>query len=247
MVDRLRSRRRRVVLTVFTVAALGTAALAPLATGSGAAGAVTINGASSLSDKVAVQFKKPSKDSTSDVHVLAFNDFHGNLEPGRPEHLRPVRRRRRLPGQGDQGQAGARTAGPTRPTVFAGDNIGASPLANGLFHEEPATIVTNLMHVDFASVGNHEFDKGKDELLRIQNGGCPAGGCTGAPYAAARRPHHQPLPGRQLPVPVGERDRRRHRPDAVPGVRHQAVQGDTRRQGQRRLHRRGAQGHARPS
>jgi hypothetical protein len=24
---------------------------------------------------------------------------------------------------------------------------------------------------------------GKDELLRIQNGGCPTGGCTGAPYA----------------------------------------------------------------
>ena len=35
------------------------------------------------------------------------------------------------------------------------------------------------MHVDFASVGNHEFDKGNEELLRIQNGGChPVDGCT---------------------------------------------------------------------
>ena len=62
-------------------------------------------------------------------------------------------------------------------TVFAGDNIGASPLANGFFHEEPITIASNLMRVDFASVGNHEFDKGSAELLRIQNGGCHADGC----------------------------------------------------------------------
>ena len=67
--------------------------------------------------------------------------------------------------------------------MFAGDNIGASPLANGLFFEEPITIASNLMNVDFASVGNHEFDKGSTELLRIQNGGCHADGCTAAPYA----------------------------------------------------------------
>ena len=45
------------------------------------------------------------------------------------------------------------------------------------------------MNVDFASVGNHEFDKGSAELQRIQNGGChpvpPATGCTAAPYALA--------------------------------------------------------------
>ena len=76
-----------------------------------------------------------------------------------------------------------RSTATTEATVFAGDNIGASPLANGLFYEEPITIATNLMHVDFASVGNHEFDKGKAELLRIQNGGCRPTGCTGAPYA----------------------------------------------------------------
>jgi 5'-nucleotidase len=70
-------------------------------------------------------------------------------------------------------------------TVMAGDNIGASPLANGLFHEEPITIASNLMNVDIAAVGNHEFDKGSKELVRIQNGGCHADGCTGAPYALA--------------------------------------------------------------
>src|SRR5262249_37831028 len=83
-------------------------------------------------------------------------------------------------------------------TVLAGDNIGASPLANGLFHEEPATIVTNLMNVDFASVGNHEFDKGRAELKRIQRGGCSADGCTGAPYALATGPHTQVSRGADL-------------------------------------------------
>lgn len=73
--------------------------------------------------------------------------------------------------------------GDLQAPLLAGDNIGSSPLANGLFHEEPITIATNLMNVDFASVGNHEFDKGA-ELLRIQNGGCHADGCDG-PYALA--------------------------------------------------------------
>ena len=91
-------------------------------------------------------------------------------------------------------------------TVFAGDNIGASPLVDGLFFGEPATIVANLMNVDFASVGNHEFDKGKDELLRIQNGGCRADvGCTAAPYALANGSTTNTLPRRRLPVPVGQR------------------------------------------
>jgi len=59
---------------------LGTALVAPLATSSGSAGAVTIGGAQSLADKVAVQFTN-SKDRTTDVHLLAFNDLHGTLDP----------------------------------------------------------------------------------------------------------------------------------------------------------------------
>ncbi len=81
-----------------------------------------------------------------------------------------------------------RSTAASEATVFAGDNIGASPLANGLFFEEPITVATNLMNVDFGSVGNHEFDKGSAELLRIQNGGCrPVDGCTARSVRAARR------------------------------------------------------------
>jgi 5'-nucleotidase len=177
------------------VVALGAALVAPLATSANQpASAVTIAGARSLSDNVSVQFAKAPATKTFPAHVLAFNDFHGNLEAaslnvygqfagGAAYLAKAVKDRQKQYGYGHEA------------TVFAGDNIGASPLANGLFHEEPATIVANLMHVDYASVGNHEFDKGWHELMRIQNGGCSADGCTGAPYALANGRTTNVFPG----------------------------------------------------
>ncbi|HVE18130.1 MAG TPA: hypothetical protein VNB52_03560, partial [Ilumatobacteraceae bacterium] len=73
--------RSRAGVGLLAVAAIGTALLAPLATSSTPVGAATIDGARSLADRVAVQFK-PSKTRTTDVHLLAWNDFHGNLEAG---------------------------------------------------------------------------------------------------------------------------------------------------------------------
>lgn len=172
--------RRRALLTLVAVVAVS---VAPLAAGGGGASAAVIDGARSLQDSVVVRFPRPATGPTTDVHVLGFNDFHGNLEPatlniygqfagGAAWLSRAIKDRQALYGE--------RVA-----TVMAGDNIGASPLVNGLFFEEPATIVTNLMGVDYGSVGNHEFDKGAAELLRIQDGGCRPEGCTGAPYALA--------------------------------------------------------------
>jgi 5'-nucleotidase len=158
--------------------------LAPLAaTGPAVTAAPTISGAQTLTDTVSVSFQSAAETGqTSTMHVLAWNDFHGNLEPaalniygkfagGAPYLAKLVKDRQAIYGR--------RAA-----TVLAGDNIGASPLASALVNEEPSTVVSNLMNVDFSSVGNHEFDKGAAELLRIQNGGCkPVTGCTGAPYA----------------------------------------------------------------
>jgi 5'-nucleotidase len=179
--------RSWVAQAVLVVLAIGVVVAAPLASSSRTpADAVTIAGARSISDQVAVNFdasgRKPPEQRTTDVHLLAFNDLHGNLEAagnniygqfaGGAAYLAKAVKDRQA------------TYGNLQATVFAGDNIGASPLANGLFLEEPITIASNLMNVDFASVGNHEFDKGSDELLRIQNGGChPTEGCTAAPYA----------------------------------------------------------------
>jgi 5'-nucleotidase len=154
---------------------------APLASPNKAEGGPIISGARSLSDQVSVNFAAvPPGHTTTDVHLLAFNDLHGNLEPaalniyghfaGGAAYLAKAVKDR-------QAQYGSRQA-----TIFAGDNIGAAPLQNGLFHEEPIVLASNMMHVDFAGVGNHEFDKGATELLRIQNGGCHPDGCNAAPY-----------------------------------------------------------------
>ena len=171
------------VPVVLAAVAVAVALTAPFASANPASAKVVIRGAQSLSDKVSVGYaNKVKPGNTTDVHLLAFNDLHGTLDPGGQT----------LYGQFAGGVAFLAKAikdrqaryGDYETTLLAGDNIGASQLANGLFHEEPVTIASNLMDVDLASVGNHEFDKGSAELQRIQNGGChPVDGCTGAPYA----------------------------------------------------------------
>src|SRR4051812_31924114 len=165
--------------------AIGVVLGAPLASPNKAAAGPIISGAQTLSDKISVSFAAvPPGHETSDVHVLAFNDLHGTLDPAGQN----------LYGQFAGGAAYLAKAvkdrqamyGENQATVFAGDNIGASPLASALFHDEPTMVATNLMHADFGSVGNHEFDEGSAELLRMQNGGChPVDGCQAAPYALA--------------------------------------------------------------
>jgi 5'-nucleotidase len=170
------------VQAVLAVLAVGVVLGAPLASSkSTATDNVVIAGAKSLTDRVAVSYADAATGRTTEVHLLAFNDLHGNLEAGSLN----------IYGKFAGGAAYLAKKVKERQamydrevTLMAGDNIGASPLANGLFFEEPITIASNLMNLDIASVGNHEFDKGKDELLRIQNGGCkPVEGCTAAPYA----------------------------------------------------------------
>ncbi|QGN46396.1 bifunctional metallophosphatase/5'-nucleotidase [Micromonospora sp. WMMD558] len=124
-----------------------------------------------------------------DVTLLALNDFHGHLEP-------PSGSSGTIAGQPAGGVeylathlAELREASKKKNTitVAAGDLIGASPLLSAAFHDEPAIEALTLAGLDYASVGNHEFDEGSDELLRIQNGGChPVDGCAdGTPYEGA--------------------------------------------------------------
>jgi 5'-nucleotidase len=115
---------------------------------------------------------------TTNVQLLAINDFHGNLEP-------PSGSSGRI-GTIDAGGveflathiAQLRATNPNTLVVSAGDLIGASPLLSGLFHDEPTIEAANLFGLDLNAVGNHEFDEGATELLRMQEGGChPVDGC----------------------------------------------------------------------
>ena len=63
--------------------------------------------------------------------------------------------------------------------MAAGDLIGASPLLSAAFHDEPTIKAMNMLHLDVSSVGNHEFDEGVTELMRMQKGGCLPDGPNG--------------------------------------------------------------------
>ncbi|MFD9064406.1 bifunctional metallophosphatase/5'-nucleotidase [Kitasatospora purpeofusca] len=129
-----------------------------------------------------------AKPKTVNLQLLAINDLHGNLEPpagssgtireidpatGQPvstpaggiEYLATALRQARIPADDSI-------------TVAAGDLVGASPLTSALFHDEPTIEALDKLGLDVTSVGNHEFDEGSAELLRLQDGGChPTDGC----------------------------------------------------------------------
>jgi 5'-nucleotidase len=132
------------------------------------------------------------------VQLLAINDFHGNLQPPSGSSGRIA------VGPGQMVNAGGaeylatwikslRTTNANTITVGAGDLIGASPLISGLFHDEPTIESMNALGLDVTGVGNHEFDEGIAELLRMQFGnqlggtGChPDDGCQdGTPFGGA--------------------------------------------------------------
>lgn len=140
-----------------------------------------------------------------DIQILSLNDFHGQLETVDP-----------LLSSG--GRIGNLTSGACTPpacvaaggveylashvrnlraenkrnTVFvsAGDLIGATPLLSALFHDEPTIEAFNKIGLDYNGVGNHEFDEGISELLRMQYGNE-----RGPGYRPARRDGCHPVDG----------------------------------------------------
>jgi 5'-nucleotidase len=125
-----------------------------------------------------------------DINLVALNDFHGNLEPskftytseldGKPQTLRAG---------GIDTLAAALQAWRKEDQqllfVGVGDLVGGSPAMSSMWADEPAIEALNMMGLRVSPVGNHEFDPGRVELLRQQNGGCasprPAKACKLAP------------------------------------------------------------------
>ncbi|MGB6852759.1 MAG: metallophosphoesterase, partial [Thermoanaerobaculia bacterium] len=120
------------------------------------------------------------------LQLLAFNDYHGHLEPNASGTVdgAPAGGGEYLSAMLNNLRAGNKFS----LTVAAGDLIGGSPAFSGLFHDEPSVESLNAMQLDVSGVGNHEFDEGVAELLRMQDGGChPVDGCyfPDAPYPGA--------------------------------------------------------------
>lgn len=127
---------------------------------------------------------KPKPKPNVSVQLLGINDFHGNLAPPSGSSGRVVTSiSNGTPVTTDVGGAEylfthlktLTTANPGNTVMTSsGDLIGASPLLSGLFHDEPTIEAFNAMGLDYNGVGNHEFDEGTTELLRMQYGGCHA-------------------------------------------------------------------------
>ena len=144
--------------------------------------------------RLLVAAAKSDVGKTVKVRVIAFNDFHGNIDGANLNFTSTVDGIPfRTPAGGVDYMAGLvkqlKADAPNSVVVSAGDLIGASPLNSALFHDEPSIETMNRLGLEFNAVGNHEFDEGRDELLRMQNGGCHPtdanscqGNTVGTPY-----------------------------------------------------------------
>ena len=175
-------RRGWAVLRHLAVPALAVAVVAtlPMTTSTSTAGPATAGYTPGLAP-VGVSSDLP-EDQLVKGQFLSYNDFHGAIDPpggsgatvngvpaGGVEYLATWLKRLRTEGSDE----GRRTL-----TVGAGDLVGGTPLVSAAFHDEPTIELMNEIGLQISSVGNHEFDEGVDELIRLQRGGChPVDGC----------------------------------------------------------------------
>ena len=115
------------------------------------------------------------------VKLIAINDFHGRLtvDPNDKTATVAVKENDDVKRVFAGGAAylatlvaQLRAQAPHSVVVSAGDNIGAAQPISVLTSEEASIDVLNTMGLDISVTGNHEFDAGKEELLRMQYGGC---------------------------------------------------------------------------
>jgi len=110
------------------------------------------------------------------LNLVAINDFHGNLEPSKYTWTNAAGKSETLQAGGIATLSGALAAWRQEDQdllfIGAGDLIGASPALSSMWADEPSIEAMNMMGLRMSSVGNHEFDQGRKELLRQQHGGC---------------------------------------------------------------------------
>lgn len=96
---------------------------------------------------------------TDTVTVFGFNDFHGRIYDDSASDGR-AQLAARLFTPVEQ----ARAAGDEVILLSSGDNIGASTFVSMVQDDLPTLKILNAASVDVSTVGNHEFDRGWDDL-----------------------------------------------------------------------------------
>ncbi len=112
-----------------------------------------------------------------ELHLVALNDFHGNLEASKYTWTSAATGTSETLRAGGIDTLGAALQAWRREDkdlllVAAGDLVGASPALSSMWADEPSIDAMNLLGLSASALGNHEFDPGRKELLRQQRGGC---------------------------------------------------------------------------
>ncbi|MDO4029008.1 bifunctional metallophosphatase/5'-nucleotidase [Clavibacter michiganensis] len=89
------------------------------------------------------------------IDVYSINDFHGRLETTSSTAGAAV-----ISGAFQQ----AKAENPNSTLISAGDNIGASTFTSLSQQDEPTLDALNAMGVSVSTLGNHEFDQGRDDV-----------------------------------------------------------------------------------
>ncbi|WP_256358367.1 bifunctional UDP-sugar hydrolase/5'-nucleotidase [Bacillus sp. sid0103] len=115
--------------------------------------------------------KKKKAPSTNNrfipIQLLGINDLHGQLNVTRNVNGKPAGRVDYLAAYLKEREAENKNT----LLVQDGDMVGASPPVSALLQDEPTIEILNKLGFDIGTVGNHEFDEGLTELLRLINGG----------------------------------------------------------------------------
>lgn len=97
------------------------------------------------------------------IALLNFNDFHGRIDSNTTKFATTIEQQRVTYGDSNT------------LLLSAGDNIGASLFASATQADQPTVDVLNALDLKASAVGNHEFDKGWNDLKgRVINGGANA-------------------------------------------------------------------------
>ena len=164
-------------------------------------GAVFTGTPANAKNKVSWRHCSYNNEKKTELQILAINDFHGQISAGQKVAGRPVGSAPVLASY--LREASAENPGNTF-IVQAGDLVGASPPSSALLQDEPTIMFFNMLGNHFCSTrfkksplcnligvpGNHEFDEGYDEMMRLINGGNHENGpFLQAPYRGAAFPY----------------------------------------------------------
>ncbi|MCL6457723.1 MAG: bifunctional 2',3'-cyclic-nucleotide 2'-phosphodiesterase/3'-nucleotidase [Gorillibacterium sp.] len=123
------------------------------------------------------------------VQLLGINDFHGQLDY-KKDNKDATGKVTSTVGGADYLATYLRERKATNPNtllVHAGDVVGASAPVSALLQDEPTIEFLNRLGFAVGTVGNHEFDKGSSEALRLIYGG--KNPKTGTTFGGANFPY----------------------------------------------------------